>query len=346
MNCDDSSYCHAPLDCTVDYGFLDSCTHWYCWNECDQVETCEYQIAGQGHEAYMTCEEFNDFLHDMSGDDDTCELNCFEPYDCADRSGLAHCMETFCEKTCDGYAVESCNVHFEHGGEMMDADCDEFWSHVNNQTNGTDDCKQCQKHHDCAEDLNLDKCEVLTCFDVCTEEADCIVKIADMGMDMEMYCDDFIEEFEIDLDDQDCEICHKEDCRNETGLAHCEWSQCFNGCTMEDHCFVHFKADREDQDMHKMQCDAFHAMMEGECVDVVEHGSCKEDLEMHIDDVKRCNYTVGFNTCEEEEEWCHVEVKVGDEEFYFDDCEEAQSHFDLPDCEDVMSEEGDCLEDV
>lgn len=48
MDCDDYSYCHAPVDCQPEYGFLDQCMHIFCWNECEGVETCEYEIAGQG----------------------------------------------------------------------------------------------------------------------------------------------------------------------------------------------------------------------------------------------------------------------------------------------------------
>jgi len=296
----------------------------------------------------MTCEEFNEMLSGMSDDDESCELNCYEPYDCSVTSGLEMCMETYCENSCDGYTTESCIVNFEHHGEMRDADCDEFWSHVNS-TNGTDDCGyQCELHYDCAEDLELAKCEVLTCIDACTLEGACFVDFADASMEVEqkMDCEMFMELYDVDLEEDDCEICHKEDCREETGLEHCEWNQCFDGCTMDDHCFVHFKVDRDSQEMQMLSCEAFEGMMAGECVDVIERGDCKMDIDMHVDNVKKCNYTVGFNTCEEEEQFCNVYVKVGDEEHYFDDCEEAEHHFDLPECEDIMAEEGSCLEDI
>jgi len=84
-------------------------------------------------------------------------------------------------------------------------------------------------------------------------------------------------------------------------------------------------------------------MLSGECVDVEEHGSCKEDLAEHVDDVHSCEYHVRFNTCEEDSEECSVEIVVGDHTYNFEDCEEAEEHFDLPDCTDEM-EEGSCME--
>jgi hypothetical protein len=94
-----------------------------------------------------------------------------------------------------------------------------------------------------------------------------------------------------------------------------------------------------------MDCETFEAIMSGECVDVEEHGSCKEEISEHVDDVRRCEYHVRFNTCEEDSEECTVEIEVGDELYEFDDCDDAEDHFDLPDCRDEFTS-GDCMDIV
>jgi hypothetical protein len=124
----------------------------------------------------------------------------------------------------------------------------------------------------------------------------------------------------------------------------CEMNMCFDHCTFEEKCFVHFSATQEDA-MHKVNCETFEAVMSGECVDVEERGSCKQEISEHIDDVRRCDYYVKFNTCEEDSEECTVEIEIGDELYEFDDCDEANDHFDLPDCNDEF-EEGDCMDIV
>lgn len=120
-----------------------------------------------------------------------------------------------------------------------------------------------------------------------------------------MECEDFMDGFDIDMEDDDCSICEKVDCSAESFMEHCEMNVCFDHCELEDKCFVHFSATHGDE-MHKMDCDTFTAMMSGECVDVEEHGDCKGDIEDHVDDVRSCEYHVRFNTCDEESEECSV----------------------------------------
>lgn len=311
----------------------------FCYNACTETDSCQYDWGYDDMMFMHTCEEFYTMLEEMSGNDETCELQCEEPHNCAEQNDGQHCEQRHCTKECEGYTHDSCTVTIMREGELHDIACEEF-------NHDEEDCEwQCETYYDCAEDMDMQHCEVSTCYQPCDMEGACFVNFVGADGEQRMDCDEFMILFDVDMEDDECNICEKTDCANEEfGFEHCEINNCFDHCSFEEKCYVKFKATEEDE-IHKMSCDTFEAILSGECVDVEEKGSCKEDLRPHFDDVHACNYTVTFNTCEEDNEQCSVHIVIGEEVYDFADCDEADAYFELPECEEKL-EEGDCMEDV
>jgi hypothetical protein len=172
-DCSEMSFCHAPYDCADEYGFMTECMHSFCYEACDDVESCNVDwTTAEGEQYAHTCAEFEAFLEAMTDMDPTCERNCMETVDCMEESGLEFCQYTECEKVCEGYSHESCIVEFMHNGELHGMDCEEFQDqYADDSTCGW----ECETYYDCSEDMGMEVCEISTCFEPCEMEGACFV---------------------------------------------------------------------------------------------------------------------------------------------------------------------------
>jgi hypothetical protein len=58
--CEDDSFCHAPHDCTEDYGFLAECWGNYCYDACSETQSCQvdYKFEESSDLITESCSEF------------------------------------------------------------------------------------------------------------------------------------------------------------------------------------------------------------------------------------------------------------------------------------------------
>jgi hypothetical protein len=292
---------------------------------------------------YGFWEEYHTTGRDDDNHDDYGNSQCMD-YDCRADTSLDHCEMKQCYDMTT--QMDWCEAEWQHHGESYEGSCDDLWQFFDGPTDPTDgDCEwECEMYYDCSDDMNMDKCEVSTCYEPCDMEGACFVDFFGADGEERMDCEEFMNMFDIDMEDDDCSICEKVDCTAESFMAECEMNVCFDHCTFEEKCYVHFQAVAGD-DMHRMNCETFSAMMSGECVDVEEHGSCMNEMTPFVDDVVSCDFHVKFNTCVDDEHECSAVIVIGDERYDFDDCDDAEEHFDLPEC-DWRFMEGDCMEMV
>lgn len=196
-SCEDMSFCHAPHDCTEDYPMLEECMGYYCYDDCEEVDSCSVNFVWEGESYDMNCTDFQTMMDEYADNDETCEVTCLEPYDCTEDTGLETCSELICDYECATYNHTTCTVNFVYEEELFDLDCNTFWEEFSSNGDDNETCgMSCEMYYDCADELQLPFCEISTCIDPCTFEGECVVDFQFEGEDVQqMDCETFQEEF-------------------------------------------------------------------------------------------------------------------------------------------------------
>lgn len=306
--------------------------------------------------------------------DETCEIDCLEPYNCTDATDLDVCNEVVCTQTCDGYNHTTCTVNFEFEGEWLDLDCQTFWEEFNgDESDDNSTCgMQCEQYYDCSSDLMMPFCEVSTCMDPCTYEGECYVDFAWEGEEAQRWdCEEFMDEFMPDDEDNNCTAgdnfnTTEADCMEMVmpyvnGVEYCFYTETVDTCTWESiECQVQVvvngtdyegscdeiaeqfgvPVDEDDDDDDEQECDDYECTLQYDCT---------EDYQQVM---RSCEVYECLNECTGETE-CMVNFHHRDNTEGYVDCETFYSHMEDDDDDDendeecdLIESEGDCLEMV